>query len=80
MAVVERVPMARIASKAREIRFGPTVLTLAAGVLVGLGWLVAKVCAVAWAVVAWSWAAVRVGWQEGMAGRPAGSEPDDGDW
>lgn len=72
MALAERVPVARISAEAREIRFGPAVLTLLAGVLFGLGWLAAKACAVAWAALTWTFAAVRIGWQEGMARRPAG--------
>lgn len=71
MAVLERVPVGRISAEAREIRFGPAVLTLLAGALFGLGWLAAKVCAVAWATLTWTFAAVRIGWQEGMARREA---------
>lgn len=67
MAVLERVPVARISAEAREIRFGPAVLTLLAGLLFGVGWLAAKTCTVLWAAVAWTFAAVRIGWQEGMA-------------
>ncbi|MDI9885913.1 hypothetical protein QMZ92_16385 [Streptomyces sp. HNM0645] len=71
MAVLERIPVGRISAEAREIRFGPALLTLVAGVLFALGWLAAKVCRAMWAVVAWTFAAVRVGWQEGMARREA---------
>lgn len=71
MAFAEWVPVARISAQARNIRFGPTALTLVAGVLFGLGWLAAKACAVVWMALTWSFAAVRVGWQEGMAQRAA---------
>lgn len=72
MAIAERVPVGQISAEAREIRFGPAVLTLLAGVLFGLGWLAAKVCTVTWAALAWAFAAVRIGWQEGMARRESG--------
>lgn len=74
MAVLERVPVGRISAEAREVRFVPTALTLMASVLFGMGWLAAKACTVAWGTLTWAFAAVRVGWQEGMARRPAGEE------
>lgn len=74
MAVLERVPVGRISAEARETRFGPAVLTLLAGVLFGVGWLAAKVCTVGWAACAWTFAAVRIGWQEGMAQRSSPGE------
>ena len=74
MAIAERVPVARVSAQAREIRFGPALLTLLAGVLFGVGWLAAKVCVVVWAALTWTFAAVRIGWQEGMARQTAGEE------
>lgn len=78
-AVLERVPVDRITAEARQIHPGRTLLTVIAGVLYGLGWLAAKTLAVAWLAVAWSFAAVKVGWsdarrpaQGGRRGRPAG--------
>jgi hypothetical protein len=65
--VLEGVPVDRIRTEAREIRFARTMLTLAAGLLYGLGWLVARAFAGVWAVVAWSAAAVRIGWREGTS-------------
>ena len=64
------VPLERISAEARELRFARTVLTLLGGLLFGLGWIVARACRAAWATLAWSAAAVRVGWREGLAGRP----------
>jgi hypothetical protein len=63
-AVMERVPVDRITAEAREAHPGRALLTLIAGVLYGLGWLAAKTVAVLWLAVAWSFAAVKVGWQD----------------
>lgn len=67
------VPVDRIRAEARQIRFTRTVLTVVAGVLYGAGWLAGRLCAAVWAVVAWSAAAVKVGWREAVdRGREAG--------
>jgi hypothetical protein len=78
-AVLERVPVDRITAEARATHPGRALLTLIAGVLYGLGWLAAKTVAVVWLALAWSFAAVKVGWQDarrpavsGRRGRPAG--------
>jgi hypothetical protein len=63
--VLEHVPVEQINRQAREIHFWRTMLTLCAGLLFGLGWLVAKAFAVAWLAMAWTATAVKVGWQEG---------------
>lgn len=63
------VPLERISAEAREVRFTRTVLTLLAGLLFGLGWVVARACRVVWAALAWAVTAVRVGWREGLADR-----------
>lgn len=62
--ILERVPVDRITARARDIHFWRTVLTLIAGLLFGVGWLVAKLFIVLWLVLTWSAAAVQVGWQE----------------
>lgn len=59
-AVLDRVPVQRISTEARQVRFGRTVLTVIAALFYVVGWLVAK----AWLAVAWCATAVRVGWQE----------------
>lgn len=64
MAVLDRVPTDRITAKARTITAARAALTLVAGVLFALGWLVAKTCAAAWFVLAWCFAAVQVGWND----------------
>lgn len=64
MAVLERVPLNRITEHARQVQFTRTALTVLAGLLFGLGWLVAKVFGVLWLALAWSVTAVRLGWVE----------------
>lgn len=65
MTVLDRVPLDRITTEARQIHFGRLLLTLIAGLFFAVGWSVAKLFAVVWFAVAWSAAAVKVGWQEG---------------
>lgn len=64
MAVLDRVPLDRITAEARAISFARTMLTVIAGILFGLGWVVAKTVKGVWFVAAWTFAAVRVGWRE----------------
>ena len=61
--VLDRVPVDEITAQAREVRFWRTVLTVIAAVLFGLGWVTARVFAVAWLAASWSWVAVREGWR-----------------
>lgn len=65
--VLQRVPVEQINRQAREVRFWRTVLVLLAGLLFGVGWLVAKAFAVLWLAAAWMATAVRLGWQAGRA-------------
>lgn len=64
MAALEQVPLQRITAEARQVHFGRTVLTIMAGLLFGLGWLVAKTLGGIWLALAWSVTAVRLGWAE----------------
>lgn len=64
MAVLDRVPLDRITTEGRQIQFRRMLLTLLAGVLFAVGWSVAKLVGVLWLSVAWSAAAVKVGWQD----------------
>jgi hypothetical protein len=63
--LLDRVPVEEIRAEARDIQFGRTVLTVLVGVLFALGWVVGK----AWRSVAWSFAAVKVGFQAGRTPR-----------
>lgn len=54
----------RITAEARTIHPARVILTAVAAVLFGLGWITAKTCVVAWFVLAWCYAAVKVGWAD----------------
>lgn len=69
--VLERVPLERIEVEAEKIEFRRVVLGLFVGVFFALGWLVGRT----WRCVAWSAAAVKVGF---MAGRSGPAVPDGG--
>lgn len=69
--LLEQVPVGRITEEARQVRFGLVVLTVIAGLLYALGWLVAKAFTGAWFVAAWLGTAVKVGWVDARAGRGA---------
>ncbi|HEU4542211.1 MAG TPA: hypothetical protein VFR23_13870 [Jiangellaceae bacterium] len=68
--LLDRVPLERITTEAREVHVGRTLATLIAGLLYLVGWVAARVFAVVWFGVAWSATAVKVGWEE--ARKPAG--------
>lgn len=70
--MIERIPLERITTEAREVHFARTVATFIAGLLWMLGWAVAKVFGVVWFAAAWSATAVKVGWDEGRKARVAG--------
>ena len=61
---LERIPMGRIGEEARMATFGRTILTVIAGLLYGLGWLLAKGLGGLWFLAAWMGAAVKVGWND----------------
>lgn len=61
----------RITAEARDVHFGRTVLTVVAALLFGAGWLTAKAFGVVWLALAWTFTAVKMGWQEGRKPRPA---------
>lgn len=61
---LHRVPVGRITAEARKIEFWRLVLTVLAGLLFGIGWLVAKGFGVLWLAITWSATAVKVGWRD----------------
>lgn len=63
-AILDRVPLDRISSEAREVHFGRTLLLALAGLLYGVGWLAAKSFTLLWRAVAWMGVAIKVGWTE----------------
>ena len=60
-----QLPLDEITAQAREVHFGRALLTVIAAVFYALGWAAGRFFFAA----AWSWTAVRLGWQ---AGRQAG--------
>jgi hypothetical protein len=71
VTTLTEVPVDRIGVRAREIDPVRLLLTLLAAPLIVLGWSAAKL----WGALAWSLAAVQVGWEEGRTSRvprPAG--------
>lgn len=65
MTVFDLVPTERIAREAAEIRPGRVLLTIFAALFFAAGWVTARLFGAVWLMVAWSAAAVKVGWQEG---------------
>lgn len=63
-SVLERIPVDRITSEAREMQLGRTLVTLLAGVFYVLGWLAAKAVGAVWGAVSWCVAATKVGWMD----------------
>lgn len=73
--VLERVPVDEVRAEARDMKPAVTVLTVVTGVLFAVGWLLG----VLWAAVAWSLAAVKVGFRQGRRmGFAETSVPDGG--
>lgn len=58
------VDIGRIGAEARDIQFRRVILTVLAAILYAIGWTARKIFVVAWLVLAWSWTAVKLGWQE----------------
>jgi hypothetical protein len=75
MTAVTFASLSRISSQvtteARAVKVLPTLLTLVAGLLYLVGWLLAKAFMAVWFVLVWSALAVKVGWVEAR-GRDAG--------
>lgn len=69
--LLEQVPVGRITEEARQVRFGYTVLTVLAGLLYGIGWLIGKTFTGLWFVLAWIGTAVKVGWKDARNRGPA---------
>lgn len=68
MAVLERVPVARIEREASEVDFGRLLLTVLVGVFWVLGFVAGKVVLFVGVVLATVWAALKTGWADS---RPA---------
>jgi hypothetical protein len=61
---VTALDIGRISEEAKQLQFGRGLLTIIAAILYAIGWTARKVFVVAWLVISWSYAAVRLGWRE----------------
>lgn len=64
------VDIARITEQARQVNFTRAFLTALAGLLYAVGWITRKVFVALWLAAAWSWTAVKLGWQEAAPKSP----------
>jgi hypothetical protein len=62
--LLDRVPVDRITSEARQVRFTHTMLTALAGLLWLAGFAAAKAFGVVWFALAWVATAARLGWSD----------------
>jgi hypothetical protein len=62
--MLDRVPVQRITTEARQVHFRRTALTLLAGLFWLLGFGVAKAFGAAWFALAWVAVAIRAGWTD----------------
>lgn len=67
-SVLDRVPVDRITTEAREVQFLRTLLTVIAAVLWATGWAAGKVLGAVWLAAVWSVTAVKVGWSDARGG------------
>lgn len=65
------VDIGRITAEAQKVNFTRAFLTALAALLYAAGWTARKVFVVLWLVAAWSWAAVKLGWQEAAPKPPS---------
>lgn len=67
--VLERIDVERISAEARQIHPGRTLLVVAAAVLYAIGWLTGTLVVGAWVALAWTFTAIRLGWQDAARAR-----------
>jgi hypothetical protein len=65
--VYERVPMERVAERARRAHPGTTALRVLAWLLLNAGFAAARVCSGLWFALAYAGCAVAEGWREGRS-------------
>ena len=66
-SIAERVPLDQITGQARAARPGRAVGTVLSVLLVGAGWLAARLMTGLWLGLAWCFIAVREGWRDGRS-------------
>jgi hypothetical protein len=69
MTLLERVDVDRIGAEAEQISFRRVALTVLLGFFLLIGWAAGTICRLLWAAVAWSFAAVKVGWEDAQRPR-----------
>jgi hypothetical protein len=69
------IPVDQITARAKEIQFKRVVLGLAAWLLFGGGWLIAKAFKLLWLAMVWSYAAAKLGWDDARRTVPAVPPP-----
>lgn len=60
--VLDRVPVERVAARAKNITLGAALLAIVTGLLFAVGWGVRKLLHLLWVPLAWTWAALAEGW------------------
>jgi hypothetical protein len=68
--LLDRVPVERITTEARQVHFGRTLLTLLAGLFWLVGWSVGKAFTAVWLALAFVAVAVRIGWSDARPTSP----------
>jgi hypothetical protein len=64
-SISTRVPSARITERARQAHPGRVALTVVACLLMGAGWLAARILGILWLGLAWCAIAASEGWAQG---------------
>lgn len=64
MVTIDAKALDQISANARDIQFWRTFLTVLAGMLAGVGWIVFQIFAVTWRATTWTFAAVKYGWTQ----------------
>lgn len=67
--MLDHVDLDRISAEAQEVHIGRMLLTLIGAILYALGWTAGTMLTVLWLVIAWSFMAVKLGWQDARASR-----------
>lgn len=75
LSILDRVPVERITAEARQIQFRRIALTVLAALFYVIGWTVAKLFAVIWLAITWSFTAIKLGWEEGRRTDPNNKAP-----
>lgn len=75
MAIVDHADTSVITARAREVRFWPSLLRLLAVVIVGAGWVTARIFSYIWLGMVWVALAFNTGWVAGLEANRSGDAP-----